>query len=215
MRIYINNIWIYIVNMSIVQLAFCVLIGVVSLLLYKLKRRMSYWESRGICHDKPSFPMGNMKGFMHTRHYDHIFKEAYEKDKGSGSLAGFYFYMNTSVLALELQLIRQVLIKDFSKFAARGAYYNEKWKTLRHMLSSTFTLSKMHIMLPNIMKVAVDFNRVFGETAALSDGKVEIKELLARYTTDVIGAFAFGIECNSLKYPQHEFRVMGQNLNNF
>ena len=65
------------------------------------------------------------------------------------------------------------------------------------------------------MKVPVDFNRVFGETAALSDGKVEIKELLARNTTDVIGGFAFGIECNSLKYPQHEFRVMGQNLNNF
>ena len=92
--------------MSIVQLAFCVLIGVVSLLLYKLKRRMSYWESRGICHDKPSFPMGNMKGFTHTRHYDDIFKEAYEKDKGSGPFAGFYFYMNTSVLALELELIR-------------------------------------------------------------------------------------------------------------
>ena len=65
------------------------------------------------------------------------------------------------------------------------------------MLSPTFASSKMHIMLPNIMKVAVDFNRVFGETAALSDGKVEIKELLARYTTDVIGAFAFGIEFNS------------------
>ena len=87
MRIYINNIWIYIVNMSIVQLAFCVLIGVVSLLLYKPKRRMSYWKSRGICHDKPSFLICNMKGFMHTRHCDDIFKEAYEKDKGSYSLS--------------------------------------------------------------------------------------------------------------------------------
>ena len=105
--------------------------------------------------------------------------------------------MNTSVLALELELVRQVLIKDFSKFAARGAYYNEKWKTLYHMLSPNFPSSKMQIMLPNIMKVTVDFNRVFGETAALSDGKVETKELLARYTTDVIGAFAFGIEFNS------------------
>ena len=35
-----------------------------------------------------------------------------------------------------------------------------------------------------VMKVAVDFNRVFGETAALSDGKVEIMELLARYEKD-------------------------------
>ena len=88
--------------MSTVQLAFCVLIGVMSFLLYKLKRHMSHRESR-------------------AWHYDDIFKAAYEKHKGCGPFAGFYFYLNPSVLALELELIRQVLISDLSKFAA----YNE------------------------------------------------------------------------------------------
>ena len=72
---------------------------------------------------------------------------------------------------------------------------------LRHMLSPTFASSKMHIMLPNIMKVAIDFNRVFGETAALSDGKVEIKELLARYSQvrDLIpmGAYVPGADART------------------
>lgn len=45
---------------------------------------------------------------------------------------------------------------------------------------------------------------------AVEKGDVEIREILARYTTDVIGSCAFGLECNSLQNPQAEFRLMGR-----
>lgn len=38
---------------------------------------------------------------------------------------------------------------------------------------------------------------------------IDIKDILARYTTDVIASCAFGVEANSLKDPNSEFRESG------
>lgn len=41
---------------------------------------------------------------------------------------------------------------------------------------------------------------------------VDIKEVVSRFTTDIIGSCAFGLECNSLNNPNSEFRQYGKKL---
>jgi cytochrome P450 family 6 len=41
---------------------------------------------------------------------------------------------------------------------------------------------------------------------------IEIKDYLARYSTDVISSCAFGIQCNCLKNPDAEFRNWGRKV---
>lgn len=40
----------------------------------------------------------------------------------------------------------------------------------------------------------------------------EMKDVLARFTTDVIGSTAFGLEINSLQNPKSEFRMFGKSI---
>lgn len=45
---------------------------------------------------------------------------------------------------------------------------------------------------------------------SMNQTPVDIKEIVARYTTDSIGSCAFGIDCNSLENPNSEFRRHGK-----
>ncbi|XP_073846685.1 probable cytochrome P450 6a21 [Musca autumnalis] len=212
--------------MAITTYLIYAIITVSSLLVYYIKKRLNYWKELDIPHDEPSLISGNLQGLMTKRSIADCTREAYEKHRGSGPFCGFYFFQRPSVLVLETDLAKNILIKDFSKFTDRGLFHNEegdpltghlflldgaKWKNLRNKLSPTFTSGKMRFMYPTIIEVAENFVQVFGEMSGKSERNVvEIKELLARFTTDVIGKCAFGLECNSLKDPNAEFRIMGK-----
>jgi cytochrome P450 family 6 len=50
------------------------------------------------------------------------------------------------------------------------------------------------------------------EKSASDEEVIEIKDILARYSTDVISSCAFGIQCNCLKNPDTEFRQWGRKI---
>ncbi|EDW47930.1 GM20170 [Drosophila sechellia] len=145
--------------------------------------------------------MGSLTGVQTSRSFSDIWMDYYNKFRGTGPFAGFYWFQRPGILVLDISLAKLILIKEFNKFTDRGFYHNteddplsgqlflldgQKWKSMRSKLSSTFT------------------------SAMEKSPIVEVKDILARFTTDVIGTCAFGIECSSLKDPEAEFRVMGR-----
>lgn len=107
-----------------------ILLCVVSILttLYAyFKYSFGYFQSRGIPCTKPTFPYGHIKGLGEKCHMIEIIKKIYDEIKPSGAkVCGIYFFTRPVTMILDLDIIKDVFVKDFSNFTERNMYYNEE-----------------------------------------------------------------------------------------
>jgi cytochrome P450 family 6 len=69
----------------------------------------------------------------------------------------------------------------------------------------------MKMMFQTLVDCGLELGTTLEKSA--SNGEIiEIKDILARYSTDIISSCAFGIQCNCLKNPDAEFRQWGRKL---
>lgn len=78
-------------------------------------------------------------------------------------------------------------------------------------MTPTFTSGKMKMMYPAVKQCSEELREVLQKHAEMEEA-VEVKDLIGRFSTDVISSVAFGIETNSLKNPDSVFRVMGRKI---
>ncbi|XP_037953932.1 probable cytochrome P450 6a18 [Teleopsis dalmanni] len=210
--------------MELTAVLLYILLGLVTIGFYFYRKNLNYWKDRGIPCAEAHPIYGSVRGIIKTRIIQDIFGELYTKYKNVGPFVGIHFFQRPAAFVVDPMLAKRILIKDFSNFPERGTYHNEeddpltghlfaldgaKWKPLRQKLSPTFTSGKMKFMFPTVVNVGEQFIDVLGEMVK-SEHNFDVRELCARFTTDVIGTCAFGIECNSLKDPNAEFRCWGR-----
>lgn len=194
-----------------------------ALFTYYLKFRFHsrfYWKNRNVPYLEPSFLTGNMPSL--STNLNLFANEMYAKSK-EHKLFGVWSFVQPGLLVQDPELIKKVLIKDFQYFHDRNVHVNEehdplnghlvflegtKWRNLRAKLSPTFTSGKMKIMFPTMADCGKELQICLKEYAEKNE-IVDIRDVLARFTTDIIGSVAFGIETNSLKNPNSEFRRYG------
>ena len=207
-----------------------VLVALVTYFVIFIKKRLNYWQSLGIACEKPNPLLGNFTGLRAKRSFTEIWLQHYRQFKGTGPFSGFYWFSHPAVLILDTGLMKQILVKDFHKFTDRGFFHNPeddpltgqlfmldgiKWKTLRQKLTPTFSSGKIKLMFSTVKRVAEDLVTALEKKSQENDcNEVEVRDILARFGSDVIGSCAFGIECNSLSNPEAKFHIMGRRMLN-
>ncbi|PNF15724.1 Cytochrome P450 6k1 [Cryptotermes secundus] len=186
----------------------------------------SYWETRGVPTLKPTAPFGN---FAHSiksgNNPEYETVELYKALEGH-KVGGLYRFTYPSLLIRDTDIIKNILVKDFAHFFSRGLQVDEesepldghlfalsgtKWRNLRVKLTPVFTSGKIKTMFGTVVDCGRELQECLQESAR-NGRPVEIKEFLARYSTDIISSCAFGIKSNCLRNPHAEFRSWGKKI---
>ncbi|GBP59924.1 Cytochrome P450 6a2 [Eumeta japonica] len=128
------------------------------------------------------------------------------------------------------ELVKAVLVSDFMYFYKRGLNPHETviepmlknlffahgnlWRLLRQRMTPAFTTGKLKAMFPLIVERAVKVQNL-ADKAAKTGATVDVRDLMARYTIDFIGACDFGINMDSLDEENSVFRKMGKRIFSF
>ncbi|XP_017484888.1 PREDICTED: LOW QUALITY PROTEIN: cytochrome P450 6a22-like [Rhagoletis zephyria] len=203
-------------------LFFILLTAIVSLLVTYLQYKYQYWARKGVPQTNLNF-LENIC-LMRTTHNLDFYREVYRHFRGKSKFGGTYIFAKPILVLLDLDLIKQVLIKDFNTFPDRFEYIPdnniingnlfkvnaERWRPLRTKITPTFTSAKMKFMFPTLVTVAKQLDVAFGKHLENTpDGTLNIYEMMTRFTVDVIGQVGFGVVCNSLEDPNTEFLRVG------
>ena len=85
----------------------------------------------------------------------------------------------------------------------------ERWRPLRTRLSPVFTSGKLKDMFSLILDCSNTLEKYMG--TLVSKGEcIEVREVASRFTTDVIGSCAFGVDMNAMSKTQCRFREIGK-----
>lgn len=198
-------------------------------LYFFMNKKFSYFKDRNIPSNVHSFPniLGDLVGAGYKRHFTESLVDVYQKYKNKDAIVGFFQLMSPWYMITDLDVMKNVLIKDFNTFIDRGQYYNEeddpltghlfniegeKWKLLRTKLSPTFTSGKIKMMYATIAEKGDELVEVLEKS--IQSGPIEVKNISTRYTIDVIASAAFGLENHALQNKDAEILKMADDVFN-
>ncbi|XP_073811654.1 cytochrome P450 6g1-like [Musca autumnalis] len=157
-------------------------------------------------------------------------KEIYAEPKfAQQPVVGIYGLYKPSLLLRDPELIKSVLIRDFDRFCNRFAkpdphtdavaanmiFFGDYilWKEMRTKFSPMFTSGKLRSMYPLLLAVGDNMTEHLKKQGEVFD--LEVKDLCARYTTDVIASTIFGFSSNSLENPGEQMNIETRKLATF
>ncbi|CAK9827566.1 Probable cytochrome P450 6a14 [Anthophora retusa] len=205
---------------------FCGITIVLLALYYYFTATYNFWKNRGVPGPEPIPAFGNTWKLMFGKESLPDFLTKICNQYRNEAMFGIFMRRTPLLFVQDPKLIKDVLIKDFSKFVNRGifkpdpanplshhlfALEDKRWRPLRTQLSPVFTSGKLKGTFSLILECSNQLDKYLSSLVAKEE-PIEVREIAAKFTTDVIGSCAFGIEMNSLSDEESEFRRIGKKI---
>ncbi|XP_020294470.1 probable cytochrome P450 6a17 [Pseudomyrmex gracilis] len=212
--------------MEYLELLSGILVAILALYYY-FTSTFEFWKSRGVPGPQPIPFFGNFKDIILSKKPAHEYLTNLYSTYKDEPMIGIFVKRQPILILKDPDLIKNVLIRDFAVFPIRrtenifekteplsqrlSSLEPKRWRPLRMRLSPVFTSGKLKEMFVLISKCADHLERHM-EKLANTNEPVECRDLTSKYTVDVIGTCAFGVEMNALTNENSEFRKMARQL---
>ncbi|KAF4518426.1 hypothetical protein B566_EDAN002079 [Ephemera danica] len=214
-------------HFGMLELALGLVAIVLVLAYFYFTSTFNYWRDKGVVFVKPYPLVGSMwRQITLQEHMNDFFRRIYFQYTDQ-PYVGFYQGPVPTLLVRDADLIKNILVKDFSHFTDHGLKISEKadplmymnlfhlrgqkWKDMRAKFAPTFTSGRLKSMFPLVLECANTFESHVGKLADAAND-VELKDLFGCFTTNVIASNIFGISCDSFNEPNNTFRQMSRKL---
>ena len=208
-------------------------LGILSLLVFIVvkyfQNRGQYWSKRGFTvlgSETTGSTLINIMTRVHQAEIDvKIYKQARKLNK---PIVGFIEFNKPVVYVTDLDLMKNIFIKDFDSFMDRRPMELEKtepifhkmlffrqseaWKELRNKMSPTFTTGKIRRMFEIFHSSSSKLVNYVQAQSKRHDGVVDFTDGYQRYTMDVIASAAFGVDSKTFAEDDPVFQRMGKKL---
>lgn len=198
---------------------------VLGILYYFFTATFDFWRDRSVPYRKPTIFFGNFAPLLLFRKSLPEGIEDMYKWFREERFFGVFRVRSPVLILRDPDLIKNVFVKSFACFSSRGIPVNaqdplsghlfnlegQKWKGLRSKLTPAFSSGRLKRMFYLLVECSEEFRKLINVTAEI-DQPVEIRELAAKFTIDVIGSCAFGIQINALTDEESEFHRAAKKL---
>lgn len=193
----------------------------------------NYWKNVGVTGPQPRILFGNLPSILTKKR--HVFYEYLQiyKDFQNEPAVGFFSVRTPRLMIRDPELIKEVLSKSFRCFAAneladaideksdplfaRNPFFllGEKWKTRRAEITPAFTNNRVKALSVFMDEVCTKMAEYVTKKIKQNETTIDTKELMAKYTTDVVSNSIFAIDAQSFSKDKPEIREMGRRIMDF
>lgn len=203
-------------------------LAVLAICIY-FKFKYSYWSRRNVKQVPPVPIFGNLFDYVVTkqRHFGEIWAEVYNSYP-KARYVGVYKVEGPALLIRDLDLVKDILVTKFNTFNKNEFALDpeidplvsvnpflipgDEWKKTRGQLSPLFLPRRILIAIPlinNVCKTMIEYIECGPES---SNSEFDVKDLAAKFTTDVVAAVAFSLDGQSFTNPNADLRRIGDEI---
>lgn len=160
---------------------------------------------------------------LYLENASHSYGRCYEQFPNERFIGIYDFLGKPSYLIRDPDLVKQILVTDFDHFVnhrfnlgeaeplfSRSLFgmSGERWRRMRATLSPAFTGRKMRLMHNLMVETTEKFMEALRKQNKRSE-TINGKDVFSRYACDVIASCAFGLNVDSITYPDNPFYKAG------